>query len=136
MWSAIHSLAPTQWYWLVIRLVVSSRPRCPPVGELCHVWRISRLRGSSGGTVSRSFFMSLHHSPVGLVTRYRIPCDSSCCRCGRYLCCVLIMVFSRELGESSSRTRMKVVSGIIVTSWLSSLPSSDPKGRDKASAAV
>ena len=47
-----------------------------------------------------------------------------------------MMVFLRELGESSSRTRMNDVSGIIVISWLSSFPSSELKGRDSASAAI
>ena len=46
------------------------------------------------------------------------------------------MVFSRELGDSSSRTRMKDAAGIIVISRLSSFPSSDLKGRDSVSAAV
>ena len=117
-------------------LVVSSLPKCLLAGELCQVRRISRLRMLSGGTVSLSFRRSFHHSLDGFVVRYRMPCDSSCFRYGWYRCCVLMIVFSRELGESSSRTRMNDVSGIIVISWLSSFPLSEPKGRDNASAAV
>ena len=119
-----------------MRLVVSSLPKCPLAGELCQVRRISRLRMLSGGMVSLSFCKSFHHSLDGFVVRYKMPCDSSCLRYGQYHCCVLMIVFSRELGESSSRTRMNDASGIIVISWLSSFPSSDPKGRDNASAAV
>ena len=43
---------------------------------------------------------------------------------------------SRVPGESSSMTWTKVNSGIIVISWLSSLPLSAPGGLDRASAAV
>src|SRR5579863_4346302 len=100
----------------MIHLVVSSRPRCPPIGELCHVRRISHLRVSSGGMVSLSFCWSFHQSSDGVVIWYVTPCDSCCSMSGQYHCWVLTMASSRELGESSFRTRMKDVSGIIVTS--------------------
>src|SRR5579863_9557990 len=61
-------------------VVVSSRPRCLPAGELCQVRRISCLRVSSGGMVSLSFCWSFHHSLDEFVVRYEMPCDSSCSR--------------------------------------------------------
>ena len=72
----------------------------------------------------------------GVIIQYTIFRDSCCSRCNWYHCWVLTMVFLREFGESSSRTHMNDCSGIIVISWLSSFPSSDPTGRDSASAAV
>src|SRR5579863_10237087 len=100
----------------MIRLVVLSLARCPPVGELCHVQRISHLSVSSGGMVSRSFCWSFHHSSNGVVTWYVMLCVSCCSMSGRYHCWVLMIVFSRELGESSSKTRINVAWGIIVIS--------------------
>ena len=47
-----------------------------------------------------------------------------------------VIMLSSELSESASATRMNVDSGRMVICWLSSFPSSDPVGRDNASAAV
>src|SRR5579863_5214985 len=86
--------------------------------------------------ISLSFCWSFHHLLDEAITQYMTPCDSRFSRYGWYRCWVLMMVFSRELGESSSRTRMKDAAGIIITSWLLSFPLSDLNGRDRASAAV
>jgi len=45
-------------------------------------------------------------------------------------------MLSNELSESASAMCMNVASGNIVICWLSCLPSSEPGGLDKASAAV
>ena len=50
--------------------------------------------------------------------------------------CAQVIRCSIDPGESSSAIRMKAVSGIIVISWLSFLPSSAPGGLDSASAAM
>jgi len=48
----------------------------------------------------------------------------------------LVIMLSKELSESASAIRMNVASGRMVICWLLSFPSSDPVGRDRASAVV
>jgi hypothetical protein len=115
--------------------VVSSLPGCLASGPSCHLRMISYVRSPSGG-MTRHPLRSFQNGPVGVCiasignasSHYFISDVSSVC--------ILVIQCSSEPGESVLKTLMNACSGIIIMSWLSSLPLSALGGLDKALAAV
>ena len=115
--------------------VVSSLPGCPASGLLCHLHMMSYLRSLLGG-MTRCPLESFQKGPVGVCMALIGNVSSHCSMSGACSACTLVIQCSSEPGESALKTLMKVCSGIMVMSWLSSLPSSALGGLDRVLAAV
>ena len=135
MYWSTHVHAPGQKWLLLMRHVVSSLPGCLASGLLCHSHIISHLRFPLGG-MTRHPLRSFQNSPVGICMASIENVSSHCSRSGACFICISVIQCSSEPSELTSKTLMNVCSGIIVMSWLSSLPLSALGGLDKASAAV
>ena len=115
--------------------VVSSLPGCLASGLSCHSCMMSRLRSLSGGMTRRPL-ESFQKGPVGICMASIGNVSSHCSMSDACSVCTLVIWCSSDLGESASKTLIKACSGIMVMSWLSSLPSSAPGGLNRALAAV
>ena len=118
-----------------MRHVVLSLPGCLANGPLCRSCMMSHLRSLSGG-MTRHPLESFQKGPVGVCMASIGNVSSHCSMSSVCSACVSVIRCSNEPGESVSKTLMKACSGIMVISWLSSLPLSVPGGLDRASAAV
>ena len=115
--------------------VVSSLPGCPARGPSCHLCMMSRLRSLSGG-MTRCPLESFQKGPIGICVASIGNVSSHCSISNMCSACTLVIWCSNDPGGSASKTLMKACSGIMVMSWLSSLPSSALDGLDRASAVV
>src|SRR6266850_8133247 len=119
-----------------MRLTVSSWPGWPAVGPSCHTCMSCRLSESFGGMTRRCSLVSFQkgHDDVsidlmGYVSSHSFIVDV-------YWFWQSVIILSNKLSESASATHMNIAAGRIVICWLLSLPSSDPVGQDRVSAAV
>ena len=135
IYSSTHDHAPGQKYPLLMHHVVSLYPGCPANGPLCQKCIISCLRFPSGG-MTRHPLLSFQNGSVGICMASMRNISSHCFRSDAYSFCVSVIWCDRDLFELALNTLMNVCSGIIIMSWLSSLPSSVPDGLKRASAVV
>src|SRR6266850_40597 len=119
-----------------MHLTVLSHPECPTVGLSCHICMSCRLSESFGGITSRCPLESFQkgHDCVSIDLMGYVSSHSFIV--GAYWFWQLVIMLSSESSESVSATHMNVASGNTMICWLSYLPSSEPGGRDRASAAV
>ena len=115
--------------------VVSSLPGCLASGPSCHSCMISHLRSPLEG-MTRCPLESFQKSPIGVCMALIGNISSHCSMSNACSVCTSMTRCSSDLGESVSKTLMKACSGIMVMSWLSSLPSSTPGGLDRVLAVV
>ena len=106
------------------------------MGPSCHTCMSHRLSESFGGMTRRCSLVSFQKGCVIVSMDLMGYVSSHSFIVGAYWFWQSVIMLSSELFELVSATRMNVASGRIVICWLSSLPLSDPGGRDSASAAV
>ena len=119
----------------MIQHVVSSWHGCLANSPLCHLHMTFCLRSPSGG-MTRHPLRSFQNGPVGICIASIGNVSSHCSMSDACSACTSVIQCSKELGELVSKTLMNACSGIIVISWLSSLPSSMPGGLNRVLAAV
>ena len=115
--------------------MVSSLPGCLARGPSCHLHMMSHLRSPSGG-MTRHPLESFQNGPVGVYMASIGNVSSHYSMSGACSAYISVIWCSNELGELASKTLIKVCSGVMVMSWLSSLPSSALGGLDRASATI